>query len=61
MQTITYTHKEIKFEWLGGLDVRLPNMFVYLKRQNNNGSLAWRLNRTTWLSVNQLKKIIKNN
>jgi hypothetical protein len=61
MQIKTYTHKEIEFEHLGGLDVRLPNMFVYLKRQINNGSLSWRLNRTTWLSVKQLKEIIKKN
>jgi len=59
MQYQNYTHKNIKFEWLGGLDVRLPNQFVYLKKQLNNGSLSWRLNRTTWLSINQLKRIIK--
>ena len=58
MQTKTYTHKNIEFDWVGGLNIRLQNNFVYLKKQINNGVLSWRLNRTTWLSINQLKKII---
>ena len=58
MQTKTYIHKNIEFDWDGGLNIRLSKDFVYLKKQINNGVLSWRLNRTTWLSINQLKKII---
>jgi hypothetical protein len=58
MQTKSYIHKNIEFDWDGGLNIRLQNNFVYLKKQINNGVLSWRLNRTTWLSIYQLKKII---
>ena len=58
MQHKVYTHKLIKFEYNGKLNIRLPHQFAYLKKQLNNGVLSWRLNRTTWLSINQLKKIL---
>lgn len=58
MQTKNYIHKNILFDWDGGLNIRLQNNFVYLKLQINNGSIGWRLNRKTWLSYKQLKKII---
>ena len=55
----SYTHKNVKFEYGGGLNVFLPNKFLPLKLQLNNYSPSWRLNRNTWLSVKQLKEIIK--
>ena len=61
IQFITYTHKGICFERTKGLDIYLPNRLYPLKRQINNGILSWRLNRNTWLSINQLKKIINEN
>lgn len=56
---IIYTHKEIKFEWIGGLAIYFPNKLLPIKMQINNGILSWRLTRNVWLSVNQFKKIIK--
>ena len=61
MQTVNYTHKGIEFQWGGKLNVYLNNSFIPLKLQLNNGSPSWRLNRNTWLSVNQLKGILKSN
>ena len=52
-----YTHKGVEFWWGGGLNLFLKNEIMPLKPQLNNGSLSWRLNRRTWISVNQLKKI----
>ena len=59
-QTITYAHKGICFEWVKGLDLYLPNKLYPLKMQLNNGVLSWRLNRNTWLSINQFKNILKS-
>lgn len=58
---VRYTHKNIEFNWWGKLIISKPNSFVPLKLTMNNGSLSWRLNRNTWLSVKQLKDIIKPN
>ena len=55
----TYTHKGISFQWDGGLTIFLDKQFKPLRLQLNNGSPSWRLNRNTWLSVKQLKGIIK--
>jgi hypothetical protein len=33
---------------------------IPLKKHLNNGVLSWKLNRNTWLSINQLREIIKN-
>lgn len=55
-----YTHKNIQFIWGGGLNVFLPKSLIPLKLRLNNNSPSWRLDRLTWLSVKQLKKIIKN-
>lgn len=58
MQHKTYIHRFVQFEYNGKLNIRLPHSFAYLKKQLNNGVLSWRLNRATWLSINQLKKIL---
>jgi hypothetical protein len=58
MQIKNYTHKNIPFEWWGGLTISLPDSFMPLKLTLNNNSPSWRLNRRTWLSVKQLKSII---
>lgn len=57
-RSVLFTHKDIKLEWCGVLNVRLVNEFKFLHKQLNNGVLSWRINRTTWLSVNQLKRIL---
>lgn len=57
--TKLYTHNGCDFQWIGGLNVCLPNKFVPLKLKLNNGSPSWRLNRKVWLSVKQLKVLIK--
>lgn len=58
MQIKNYTHRGLEFEWWGGLNISKPNKIMPLKLVFNNGSLSWRLNRNTWLSVKQLKNII---
>ncbi len=60
MQHIIYTHKEVKFEWLGGLNVRLPTSFLPLNKKYCNGVLYWQLSKDVRLSINQLKSIIND-
>lgn len=60
MQNRTYTHKNIEFEWGGKLSIYINKNFIPINPQLNNGILSWRLNRKIWLSINQLKKYIKN-
>lgn len=57
---IVYTHKNVKFEWHGGLFVRLPTDFLPLKLKQCNGVAYWQLGKKVRLSVPQLKKIIKH-
>jgi hypothetical protein len=55
----TYHHRGIEFRHGGGLYI-YTQKFLPLKKQLNNGVLSWKLNRNTWLSINQLREIIKN-
>ena len=56
-KVIRYTHKNIEFDWWGKLTISKPKSFIPIKLTLNNGSLSWRLDRETWLSVKQLKII----
>lgn len=58
MQLKSYTHKNIKFQWGGGLNVYVNNDFIPLKLKLNNNSPSWRLSRNVWLSIRQLKTLI---
>jgi len=59
MQPKNYTHKGIDFQWAGGLNIYRKQDLLPMKLQLNNGSPSFRLNRNTWLSVKQLKSLIK--
>jgi hypothetical protein len=61
MQHIVYTHKNVQFEWIGGLNVRLPTDFLPLDKKYCNGQLYWQISKNVRLSINQLKKIINEN
>lgn len=54
-----YTHKGVDFQYINGLNIYLGNSIYPLKMQLNNGVLSWRLNRKIWMSINQLKNILK--
>ena len=58
MQYRTYTHKGVEFQWHGRLNIFRKQDLMPMKMQLNNGVISWRLNRTTWLSIKQLKNII---
>jgi hypothetical protein len=55
-----YTHKGIVFEWHGKLNIYLPGALLPLPIRQCNGVAYWQIAKGVRLSVNQLKKYLKN-
>lgn len=60
MQLRKYTHRDTVFYKGSGLNIYKKETDIFpLKLMLNNTSLSWKLKSGVWLSVKQLKKILK--